>query len=258
MDGVTRLPAAFGWGIIDTLFYLAVFLAAVFSGATASLVGFGIGSVLTPLLAVHVGTNAAVAAVSLPHALATAVRGWRLRGSIDWPILTRFGLLSAAGALGGALLYTSLGPTALTRVLGGLLVLTAFTQLTGWSSHWQPRGPLVAVFGLMSGFFGGVAGNQGGLRSAAMLAFDLAPLRFVATATATGVLVDMARTPIYLWYAGSTIASLWVPISVAAAGVLAGTLLGERILLGLSPHRFGQVVALAVGVLGVWLLVYYQ
>jgi uncharacterized membrane protein YfcA len=240
------------------VFSLAVFLAAVFSGATASLVGFGIGSVLTPLLAVQFGTNAAVAAVSLPHALATAVRGWRLRGSIDWPILTRFGLLSAAGALAGALLYTRLGPTALTRVLGGLLVLTSLTQLTGWSSRWQPRGPFVAAFGLLSGFFGGIAGNQGGLRSAAMLAFGLPPLRFVATATATGVLVDVARAPVYLWFAGNTIVSLWLPISVAAAGVLAGTLLGERILLGMSPHRFGQVVALAIGMLGGWLLVSYR
>jgi uncharacterized membrane protein YfcA len=235
-----------------------VFLASVFSGATASLVGFGIGSVLTPLLAVQFGTNAAVAAVSLPHALATAVRGWRLRKNIDWSILKGFGVLSAVGALGGALLYTRLGPTTLTRVLGALLLLTSLTQLTGWSSRWPPTGPLVAVFGLLSGFFGGVAGNQGGLRSAAMLAFNVPPLRFVATATATGVLVDLARAPVYLWYSGSSILSLWLPISIAAVGVLAGTLLGERILLGLSPRRFGQVVAVAVGALGTWLLVYYR
>ena len=75
----------------------------------------------------------------------------------------------------GAVLYTRLGPTALTRVLGGLLLLTSFAQLSGWSSRWQPHGPLVAVFGLVSGFFGGVAGNQGGLRAAALTAFGLMP-----------------------------------------------------------------------------------
>jgi uncharacterized membrane protein YfcA len=166
----------------------------------------------------------------------------------------RFGLLSAAGALAGALAYTQLGPTLLTSVLGGLLVLTAVAQLTGWSSRWRPSGLVVAVFGLLSGFFGGVAGNQGGLRSAALLAFGLRPMPFVATATATGLLVDAARTPIYLWHSGSALVPLWPPIVVASAGVLLGTMLGERMLLGLSARRFGQLVAVAIGVLGCWLL----
>ena len=44
-------------------FVVAIFLAAIFSGATASLVGFGIGSLLTPLLALQLGMDVAVAAV---------------------------------------------------------------------------------------------------------------------------------------------------------------------------------------------------
>jgi uncharacterized protein len=206
------------------------------------------------MLAVRYGMSVAVAAVAVPHAIATAFRCWRLRASIDLHVLTRFGLLSAAGALAGALLYTRLGLTTLTQILGGLLVLTSLAQLTGWTSRWRPRGPLVAILGVMSGFFGGVAGNQGGLRSAALLAFQLPPTRFVATATATGVLVDMARTPIYLWQSGATLLTLWLPIAIAAAGVLIGTVLGERILLGLSRKRFGQIVGAAIGILGCWLL----
>jgi uncharacterized membrane protein YfcA len=237
-----------------TWFLGALFIVAIISGATASVVGFGIGSLLTPLLAVRFGTGVAVAAVTLPHALATAVRCWRLRASIDRQVLIQFGVISAAGALAGALVYTRLGPSTLTRVLGALLLLTAFAQLTGWSSRWQPHGPLVAVFGLLSGFFGGVAGNQGGLRAAALTAFNLAPAAFVATATATGLLVDLARTPVYLWSAGPQLLPLAVPITVASLGVLVGTLMGERVLLGLSRRRFGQVVGVAIGILGAWLL----
>jgi hypothetical protein len=70
------------------------------------------------------------------------------------------------------------------------LILTAVAQLTGWSSRWHPQGPLVGVLGVLSGFFGGVAGNQGGMRAAALTAFGLEPAAFVATATATGLLVD--------------------------------------------------------------------
>lgn len=235
-------------------FHVAIFVVAVFSGATATVVGFGIGSLLTPLLAVRFGTGVAVAAVTLPHAAATAVRCWRLRSGIEPRVLVRFGVLSAAGGLIGALFYTRLGTSTLTRILGVLLLLTATAQLTGLSSRWRPHGPLVALLGVCSGFFGGIAGNQGGLRAAALTAFGLPPTRFVATATAIGLLVDLVRAPIYLWVAGPALAQLWGPIGVASIGVLLGTLIGERILLGLSPARFGQMVAIAIGVLGLWFL----
>ena len=100
------------------LFLAAVFGVGVLSGATASVLGFGIGSMLTPLLTAQLGASLAVAAVSLPHAVATAVRCWRLRKHVACDVLRRFGLLSAAGGLAGALLYTQLGPSALGRVLG--------------------------------------------------------------------------------------------------------------------------------------------
>lgn len=236
------------------MFLAALFLLAILSGATASVVGFGIGSLLTPLIASHVGTAMAVAAVTIPHLVATAIRCWRLRTRVDRAILRRFGLVSAAGALGGAVLYTRLGPSALTRILGGLLILTAVAQLTRWSSRWHPHGPFVAIFGLCSGFFGGVAGNQGGLRAAALTAFGLTPTVFVATATATGLLVDLARTPVYVYTAGSSILALRIPIAIATAGTLVGTILGERILLGLSRDQFARVMGTCVGALGLWLL----
>ena len=142
--------------------------------------------------------------------------------------LGRFGLLSAAGALAGDLIYTRLGPGTLTRVLGGLLLLTAVGQLTGWTSRWHPRGPVVALFGLGSGFFGGIAGNQGGLRFATMTMFGCHRLDSWPTATATGLLVDAARTPVYLWYSAPVLLTLWTPIMVATVGVLIGTIYRRR------------------------------
>lgn len=236
------------------MFYAAVFIASVISGATATLVGFGIGSLLTPLLALRYGTDIAVASVTVPHALATALRCWRLRIHIDRVVLVHFGILSAVGSLMGAVLYTRLTIPVLNRILGALLLLTALAQFTAWASRWRPRGPLVAGLGFLSGIFGGLAGSQGGLRSAALTAFQLAPTVFVATATATGLLVDAARLPVYIWKAGAQILDLATPIIIATAGVLIGTLWGERVLMGLSPARFVKVVSLAIGGLGLWFL----
>ena len=238
-----------GW-----FFALGAFGLGVLSGGTASIVGFGIGSLMTPFFATWVGMDVAVAGVTLPHLCATALRCWRMRQAIDRGVLVRFGLLSAVGGLGGALAYAKLGPTTLGAVLGGLLVLTAVANLTGVFTRMQPKGAVVAAFGLASGFFGGIAGNHGGLRSAALTAFSLTPAAFVATSTATGLLVDLARTPVYAAVSASALWAVRWPLVSATAGVLVGTIAGERILFGLSPATFRRVLSAAVGLLGVWML----
>jgi hypothetical protein len=152
------------------------------------------------------------------------------------------------------MLYTQLGPSALGRVLGALLVMTAVAQWTGLASRWRPVGPAVSLLGLASGIFGGIAGNQGGIRAAALTSFGLGPQAFVATATATGLLVDAARTPVYLWQAGDGLQMVWAPVLAATGGVLIGTRVGERVLVGLPPALFAKLVAAGVGMLGLWLL----
>src|SRR5262245_51704467 len=237
------------------MFLLGIFALAVVSGGTAAVAGFGIGSLLTPLLAASFGTATAVAAVAIPHAAATALRCWRLRANIDWTVVRSFGLLSAAGGLIGALLYTCFSNAALTLILGLLLLSTAVATIVDLPSRVRLSGVTISGLGLLSGLFGGLAGNQGGLRAAAMLSLALAPVRYVATATATAMLVDLVRTPIYVWQAGGVLSSLFVPLSVATIGVLIGTLLGERILLGLSIRQFRYAIAALIGLLGVWLVV---
>ena len=235
--------------------FLAIVAAvSVVAGATASIAGFGIGSLLTPLVALRLGGVGAVAVVAIPHAVATVLRAWRLRASIDRDLLLRFGIVSAAGGLAGALLFARLGGEALMRALGALLVLTSITVLGGWAERARIPPRLAWALGFLSGFFGGVVGNQGGLRAAALLGLGIGPAAFVATSTATGVIVDAARAPLYLWRAPDALVAAWPVVAVATAGVVAGTLAGERILLGLPPSTFRRIVAGLVGALGVWLL----
>jgi uncharacterized membrane protein YfcA len=99
-----------------------------------------------------------------------------------------------------------------------------------------------------------IGGNQGGMRAVALLQFRLSPKAFVATATGSALLVDLARTPVYLWHGGAILRPLWPLIAVAAVGVLLGTVLGERILLGLSPERFRRVVGAVVLLVGLTIL----
>lgn len=232
-----------------------MFAIGVLSGATAAVVGFGIGSLMTPLLLTRFSVSTAVGLVALPHLIATAVRFVRHRRAIDRTVLMRFGIPSAIGGAAGGLLHGQLRSDTLVAVLAVLLILTGIANLTNGFGRWQPAPAVAAVVGLLSGIFGGLVGNQGGLRAAGLSAFNLTPKAFLATGTAVALLIDVARTPFYLVNGGEQLMELWVPIAVATAGCVLGTVAGERVFLRMSPLVYRRVIGSAVLGLGVWFLV---
>jgi uncharacterized membrane protein YfcA len=158
------------------------------------------------------------------------------------------------GGLAGALLGTFLASPILTAVLGVLLVFAGVTGLTGIASRMRFSGWMAWLAGAVSGVFGGLVGNQGGIRSAALLGFDIKKEAFVATATAVGLMVDGARMPIYFFTQWRDIAPAWPYVLAATVGVVAGTLLGERLLRRIPEAAFRQVVSAIILLLGIALL----
>jgi len=234
-------------------FLLLVAAVAVAAGAIASVSGFGIGSLLTPVLGLRVGTKLAVAAVSVPHLVATALRLWVLREHVDRRLLLSFGVCSAAGGLVGALLNAWANSPVLTAVFGGLLVFTGILGLTGYSERLRFHGWMAWVAGSVSGLLGGLVGNQGGIRSAAMLGFDVSRQAFVATATAVGVVVDAARMPVYFATQWREIIGLWPVLATATVGTVVGTLTGKWVLKRIPEPIYRRIVAGLVLTLGVFM-----
>lgn len=210
---------------------------------------------MTPLLLTRFSAPVAVGVVALPHLTATALRFVRHRHAIDRAVLVRFGIPSAIGGAAGGLLHGVLRSEALVMVLAALLVLTGIANLTNGFGRWQPSLLVAAVMGVLSGLFGGLVGNQGGLRAAGLSAFRLEPRAFLATGTAVALLIDVVRTPFYLADGGDVLLQLWKPIAAAAAGCLIGTIAGERVFLRMSPQLYRRAVGAAVLVLGLWLFV---
>jgi uncharacterized protein len=237
------------------MFTAAVLLVAFASGVVAVISGFGIGSLLTPLLSLQFDTNLAVAAVSIPHFIATAVRLWLLRSRVHWPLMRSFGVMSAVGGLAGAVLHTRASNAALTVLFGALLVVAGTAQLSGAADRWRFGGWTAWAAGAVSGIFGGLVGNQGGIRSAAMLGLPIDRDQFVATGAAIALLVDSARMPVYLVQYRSELVPLRPLLAIAAAGVVVGTLWGGRILLWLTERMFRRLVGAIVLALGIATLV---
>ena len=229
-------------------------LVALLAGAVASVAGFGIGSLLTPTLAPTLGVGLAVVAVAIPHAAGTAVRFWRLRHAIDRGVLRAFGFASAAGGLVGALLHGVASNPTLTVVFALLLLMSGFAGLTGWTERVRLRGPMAIAAGALSGVFGGIVGNQGGIRSAALLAFPLRRDAFIATATATALIVDAARLPVYLVNDGAALRPHAPLVLALTVGVVVGTIAGERVLRRIPEPVFKRTVSLLLLALGAWML----
>jgi uncharacterized protein len=230
-------------------------LLAVLAGAVAAISGFGIGSLLTPALSVVLGTKIAVAVVAVPHVAATALRLWGLRDEIDLDVLRRFGIASAAGGLLGAILHAVFTSPLLSVLLGVLLVFVGLSELTGIGRRLRFGGTSSIMAGVLSGVFGGLVGNQGGIRSAALLRFDLAPTALVASATAIALLVDTARLPIYIATSGPDMLAAAPTILLLTIGVLVGTVAGAPILRRLPPSVFRPLLASLLIALGLALIV---
>ena len=231
-------------------------VAAVVAGAIASISGFGIGSVLTPVLSTQFDVRLAIAMVSLPHLAGTFVRFLLVRTRIDREVLFGFGAASAIGGLVGAALQTVVQSSALAIIFGLLLVFAGIGSLTGLAQRMRFSGRRSAlVGGALSGLLGGLVGNQGGIRAAALLGFDVEREAFVATATAVALIVDGARIPVYLATQGPNLSLHWPLIAMLAAGAIVGTLLGGWTLRRMSDAVFRRAVGVLLLVLGVYTLV---
>lgn len=235
-------------------FHLAILLVSLAAGAIASVSGFGIGSLLTPLLAASVGMKTAVAAVSVPHFVATLLRLWGLRKHIDRRVLLHFGTFSAAGGLLGALFQSRANSPVLTAVFGVLLLFAGISGWGGWLERMRFRPGTAWGAGALSGLFGGLVGNQGGIRSAALLSFNMRRESLVATATATGVIVDVARMPVYLATQTHTLLAMKFEIAIALAGCLIGTVWGFGILKRIPEPAYKRALSLLICALGIFMI----
>jgi uncharacterized membrane protein YfcA len=238
------------------LFFAAGLAAlALLAGAIASVAGFGIGSLLTPALALATGTKLAVAAVSIPHFIATAQRFWMLRRHVDRQVLWSFGITSALGGLVGALLHARASGRALAIVFGVLLIIAGLSELSGWMQRVRWGRGAARVAGAVSGALGGLVGNQGGIRTAAMLGFDVPKEAFVATATAIALFVDVARMPVYLATHGRALIQIWPVILMLTAAAAVGTAIGTRALGRIPQVIFRRAIAILLILLGAYMLI---
>ncbi len=175
--------------------------------------GFGLGTLLLPVFALFFPLPVAIAATALVHLANNLFKLGLMGRHAERRIVLRFGAPAAVAACGGAWLLLRLaGLPALATyqlggrtftveplglVLGGLIVFFALFDLLPAFTALRFGARFLGLGGLLSGFFGGLSGHQGALRSAFLAKSGLDPEAFVGTGVACAVIVDVVRLAVY-------------------------------------------------------------
>ncbi len=227
--------------------YLVICLASLAVSALTLFSGFGLGTVLTPVMALFFPIETAVALTAVVH-FANNLFKLALFGRLaNLGVVLRFGLPALVASFAGAWLLvrvSNLEPlfsyTLWTRTMdvspvkllvGVLIIFFACIELRPkkerkpYPTSWLPLG------GVVSGFFGGLSGNQGAFRSAFLLGAGLNKEAFIATGVVLACLVDASRLMVYAGLAGSHLltGNLGLLITASLSAFL-GVYLGGRLL----------------------------
>ena len=247
---------------------LVVSLTAFLASLLTLFSGFGLGTLLMPVVALFFPIAVAVALTALVHLLNNLFKLTSLWRWIDGRTTLRFGVPALLAALPGAWLlgvlaqappfldYAVLGfeatLTPVKFVVGVLLVCFALVEGGGFAERFELGGRWLPAGGLLSGFFGGLSGHQGAFRSAFLLHAGLDTRGFVATNAAIASLVDGARLAVYgldaeLLFAEVEPALLVAATIAAFAGVLVGRLGVDKVTLA-AVRRLVAALLLVLGV----------
>lgn len=140
-------------------------------------------------------------------------------------------------------------------IVGLLLLFFACVEGLPWFRRisFPPR--YLPLGGLLSGFFGGLAGMQGALRSAFLIKANLAKETYVATGAAIAFLIDVSRLTVYSRLILEHRADFdYALLSAAVVAALAGSMLGNRYLRKATMGGIQVLVAVMLFVVGLGLI----
>ena len=229
--------------------------------------GFGLGTLLMPVVALFFPLELAIAMTAMVHLANNLFKIGLLGRKADRSVLLKFGLPAIAAAFVGAALLTSLGDvkpiyeyhalgsarqvSALKLVIGVLIISFVVLELSPTFSRvaldrrWLPLG------GLISGFFGGLSGHQGAFRSMFLITAGLEKEAFVATGVVLAVMVDLSRMAVY----GADISAHgeaipWRLVIGASLSAFAGAYVGAKMLKKVTLRSIQLVVSTLLMVVG--------
>lgn len=251
--------------------YLIVALAACFGAGLTLFSGFGLGTLLLAVLVLIFPPGVAIVVTAVVHFLNNVFKFGLLGKHADAGIVLRFGLPAIAGAWLGAqslsllaglpaLFSYSIGATehSVTPVkvaIGVLLGVFAAIELLPLKRIATIPPRFLPLGGALSGYFGGLSGHQGALRTLFLVKAGLPKETFIATGVAVALIIDITRISTYLvelrdftWRENAML------IATATVAAFIGSFAASRVLRKVTMQGVQRMVAILLGVISAGLV----
>ncbi|MDX1407020.1 MAG: sulfite exporter TauE/SafE family protein [Saprospiraceae bacterium] len=234
--------------------------------------GFGLGTLLLPVFVLFFPVDVAIAMVAIVHFLNNIYKTSLIGMHASWRVVLRFGLPALVFAFLGAMTLGYLTRIAVNFptqifgvnaaispvkvVIGLLLLIFAIVDLIPGKPNKKPwpEGALY-VGGALSGFFGGLSGHQGALRTAFLIRMGLTKETFIASGILISLFVDISRITVY--WNDLSLDQLNEQKYVLLAAVLAafgGAFVGKKLLRKVTLRGIQLLVGILIGVVGILLM----
>lgn len=255
--------------------YLIISVVAFLVSGVTLFSGFGLSTVLMPIFALFFPVPVAIAATAVVHLANNGFKLALVGRRADWQVVRRFSAPAALAAIAGASLLSifaslpTLGAyrlggrefevTAVKAVIGALIIGFGWLEASRRIERVAFPARYLVLGGLLSGFFGGLSGNQGAFRSAFLVKAGLDKQAFVGTGVVSAVIVDTVRLLVYgLSFFTQRVLELpgqIIGVTAAAIGfAFLGAYVGTRVLEQVTLRAVRVAVATMLMLVGAGLL----
>ena len=168
------------------------------ASAVGTMTGFGTSTIMVPLLSLFLPLPLVLLFVGVLHWFGDIWKMLFFKKGFNWKLIILFGIPGIITSFLAASLPITLPELLLQRSLGSFLVFyVAFLFFApNWKIKASNSGALLG--GTLSGFFAGIFGVGGAIRSTFLTAFDLPKSVFLFTSGVIGLLIDSSRLSQYL------------------------------------------------------------
>lgn len=248
-----------------------VSLAALLASCLTFFSGFGLGTLLMPVVALFLPVEVAIAVTAIVHLANNLFKLALVGKKADRSVVWRFGAPAVLAALLGAWLLNMLSglPTlfeyqwlgrefavsVVKFIIGVLILVFVWLELSPRFAKMSFDARYLPLGGALSGFFGGLSGHQGAFRSMFLLKSGLDSQRFIATGVVLAVLVDVARMLVYGWsFSANTANVQWTMVLSASFSAFVGAYLGAKLLHKVTLRTIQRLVSVLLVLIGLGLV----
>lgn len=234
------------------IIYIA--LLTVIAATVGTVTGFGTSTIMIPVLVIFFPPVQAIFLVAIIHMFGDVWKVGLFRKGLDLRLIALFGATGIVASYIGALLSLGSNEQLLLRFLG--VFLASYALFLMFKTRFKvPTGNATAVSGgVLSGFFAGMFGIGGAIRSMFLSAFDLPKAVYVATIGAIGIIVDSTRIITYFVKGAKLPTELWWGLLVFIPASFAGAQIAKRVVDRIPQEKFRMVVAAFLFVMGIKLI----